>query len=131
MEHPEGIARTVCTKCRGPLYASGAFAGPSFVQGKLYCEPCAGRLRRRTRAALVAAGVLTLSGIGAGTVLAASHAVVPGASAWFLPFIAAAEYGVVFGGAIRWMKRRNVAAQRTADRLSAGDVGALAPSTSR
>ena len=120
MKRRELEANTICTGCRGPLYAPGAFAGPSFVQGKLYCEPCAARLRRRVRAALIGASALTLSAVGAGVVLAATHAVVPGPSAWLLPFVAIAEYGLIFGGAIHWMKRRNVAARRDLDRLPVG-----------
>jgi hypothetical protein len=108
----EREADQACTKCGGPLYAAGAFAGPSLLQGKAYCEPCAVRLRIRTRAALIGAAVLTLSGVGGGVVLAATHAVTVGAGGWLLPVAALAEYGLVFGGAIRWMKRRNASALR-------------------
>ena len=110
MNRHKHLSSTICTKCHGSLYAPQTFVGPSLVQGMLYCEPCAARLRLRTRAALIGAGALTLSGIGAGVMLAATHAVILGPGAWLLPFIAAAEYGLVFGGAIRWMKRRNAAA---------------------
>ena len=112
MKSRERKISDICTKCHGPLFASRAFAGPSLVQGKLYCEPCAARMRFRVRAALVGAAALTVSAIGAGIVLAVTNAPMLGSRVWSLPFIAAAEYGLVFGGGIFWMKRQNVAVLR-------------------
>ena len=70
-----------CGNCGGPLYAPGALAGPSLIQGHLICEPCAAKERRRLRRGLIAAvtiSTVTILGLAAVAVWCA----VP---AWFPP----------------------------------------------
>lgn len=97
-------ARDACARCGRPLYGSDAVGAPHRVQGKLVCGPCGRALRTRTLAATAGIGLLALSGVGA----ALGLAVVAGQTAGLL--VAGAivvEYGLLFGGAAWWMKRRN------------------------
>src|SRR5579862_3255897 len=48
-----------CGNCGGPLYAAGALAGPSLIQGHLVCEPCAVTERLRLRRGLIAVVTIT------------------------------------------------------------------------
>ena len=74
-----------CGNCAGPLYAPGAPAGPSLVQGHLLCEPCATKGRR------------SLSSVRT-----------PGSPC----SLHSSENPAIFGAAIAWMKER-IVAQRT------------------
>ncbi|MFN8582668.1 MAG: hypothetical protein U0163_17040 [Gemmatimonadaceae bacterium] len=104
-----------CGNCGGPLYAPGAMAGPSLLQGHLVCEPCAAKERRDLKRSLVAAG-----GITASTVLALAAVAIwapsqLGAHPWIPAIATALEYPVLFAGAVAWMKRAN---RRAAERLA-------------
>lgn len=111
-----------CGRCDGPLYAPGALAGPSLVQGHLVCELCAAKERRTLRGSLIAAG--TITGVGVLT-LAAVAIWAPaqlGSHPWVPAVATALTYPAIFGGAIAWMKRLN---RRAAQRLG------LQPGSSR
>lgn len=117
-----------CGSCGGPLYAPGTLAGPSLLQGRLLCEPCAGKERRTLRGSLIAAATIT------GVTVVALSAVAIGAPAHlgshpWVPVIATVlTYPAIFGGAIAWMKRLN---RRAAERLGlqpgASGVGLPSP----
>jgi hypothetical protein len=103
-----------CGQCGGPLYAPGAVAGPSLLQGHLVCEPCAAKERRSLTRSLIAAGSITLSTV---VTLAAVAIWAPsqlGSHPWIPAIATALEYPVLFAGAVAWMKRSN---RRTAQRL--------------
>ena len=103
-----------CGHCGGPLYASGASAGPSLLQGHLICEPCAAKERRTLRGSLIAAA--TITGVGVLT-LAAVAIWAPaqlGSHPWVPVVATVLTYPAIFGGAIAWMKRLN---RRAAQRL--------------
>jgi len=103
-----------CGQCGGPLYASGAAAGPSLLQGHLICEPCAARERRSLRDSLIAAA--TITGVGVLT-LAAVAIWAPaqlGSHPWVPVVATVLTYPAIFGGVIAWMKRLN---RRAAQRL--------------
>lgn len=103
-----------CGHCGGPLYVSGALAGPSLVQGHLICEPCAAKERRTLRGSLIAAA--TITGVGVLT-LAAVAIWAPaqlGSHPWVPAVATALTYPAIFGGAVAWMKRLN---RRAAQRL--------------
>jgi hypothetical protein len=103
-----------CGNCGGSLYAPGAFAGPSLLQGHLVCEPCAAMERRSLRRSLIAAvsitavGVLTLAAVA---IWAPSQL---GSHPWIPAVATVLTYPAIFGGAIAWMKRAN---RRAAQRL--------------
>lgn len=103
-----------CGNCDGPLYAPGALAGPSLLQGHLICEPCAAKERRNLRRGLIAA--VTISTV---TVLALAAVAVwapyqLGSHPWIPVVAGCLEYPALFAGAIAWMKRAN---RRAAHRL--------------
>ena len=103
-----------CGNCDGPLYAPGALAEPSLVQGHLVCEPCAAKERRALRGSLMAAA--TITGVGVLT-LAAVAIWAPaqlGSHPWVPVLATVLTYPAIFGGAIAWMKRLN---RRAAERL--------------
>lgn len=103
-----------CGNCGGPLYAPGALAGPSLLQGHLICEPCAARERRSLRRGLIAAvtiSALTVLALAAVAVWAPSQL---GSHPWIPAAAASLEYPALFAGAIAWMKRAN---RRAAHRL--------------
>jgi hypothetical protein len=103
-----------CGNCNGPLYAPGALAGPSLVQGQLICEPCAAKERRTLRGSLIA--VATITGVGV-LALAAVAIWAPaqlGSHPWVPVVATVLTYPAIFGGAIAWMKRLN---RRAAQRL--------------
>lgn len=103
-----------CGNCDGPLYAPGALAGPSLIQGHLICEPCAAKERRRLRRGLIAAvtiSTVTVLGLAAVAVWAPSQL---GSHPWIPVAAASLEYPALFAGAIAWMKRAN---RRAAHRL--------------
>ena len=117
-----------CGSCNGPLYAPGALAGPSLVQGHLVCEPCAAKGRRTLRGSLVAAATIT-----GGTVLSLAAVAIwapaqLGSHPWVPVVATALTYPAIFGGAIAWMKRLN---RRAAQRLGlqAGSSRAGLPSS--
>lgn len=120
--------RERCADCAGELYAPRAFAGPSLVQGRLVCEPCAVKRRRRFRVALILAAGITGGAVlsMAGVALLAPSLLGPGA--WLYVAGVAVEYGAVFGGALAWMKRAN---RKAALRLGgmSDDVDRLAPAS--
>lgn len=96
-----------CGNCDGPLYAPGALAGPSLVQGHLICEPCAAKERRRLRRGLIAAvtiSAVTILALAAVAVWAPSQL---GSHPWIPVAAAIIEYPALFAGAIAWMKRAN------------------------
>ena len=100
-----------CGHCAGALYAAPTYEPPHLVQGIQTCAPCARQGRRRIAIALGAAAALTGLAVVGGTAIAATSALGPASAA--APALLLAEYGVVFGGAVMWMKRQNrVAAQR-------------------
>jgi hypothetical protein len=101
-----------CGNCGGPLYAPGALAGPSLLQGHLICEPCAATERRRLRRGLIAA--VTISAV---TVLALAAVALwapaqLGSHPWIPVAAASLEYPALIAGAIAWMKRANHRAAR-------------------
>jgi hypothetical protein len=101
-----------CGNCGGPLYAPGALAGPSLVQGHLICEPCAAKERRRLRRGLIAAvaiSTVTILALAAVAVWAPSQL---GSHPWLPVAAASLEYPALFAGAIAWMKRANRRAAR-------------------
>ena len=103
-----------CGNCGGSLYAPGALAGPSLIEGHLVCEPCAAKERRRLGRNLIAAAgitVLTALTLAAVTVWAPSEL---GSHPWIPAVATALVYPAIFGGAIAWMKRAN---RRAAQRL--------------
>lgn len=114
-----------CGKCGGPLYAPGAVAGPSLLQGHLVCEPCAATERRGLTRSLIAASGIT------GTVVVALAAVAIwaspqlGAHPWIPAVATAVTYPAIFIGAVAWMKRAN---RRAARRLGLEPLSSLSPS---
>jgi len=103
-----------CGRCGGPLYAPGAVAGPSLLQGHLVCEPCAVKERRSLTRSLIAAASIT----GVTVVALAGVAIwAPsqlGSHPWIPALTTLLEYPAIFGGALVWMKRAN---RRAAHRL--------------
>jgi hypothetical protein len=100
--------------CGRPLYAPGAEAGPSLVQGHLVCEPCARKERRRLIRSLIAAVGITGStvlGLAAVAVWSPSQL---GSHPWTPVLATVFAYPPLFAGALVWMKRAN---RRTAQRL--------------
>ncbi|MFN8573744.1 MAG: hypothetical protein U0132_16935 [Gemmatimonadaceae bacterium] len=117
-----------CGNCNGPLYASGAMAGPSLVQGHLVCEPCAANERRTLSGSLVAAGAITgaaVLGLAAVAVWAPAEL---GTHPWVPVVATVLTYPAIFGGAVAWMKRLN---RRAAERLGLqpGASNAVLPSS--
>jgi membrane protein implicated in regulation of membrane protease activity len=103
-----------CGNCGGPLYAPGALAGPSLLQGHLICEPCAAKERRSLRRGLIAAitiAAVTILALAAVALWAPSQL---GSHPWVPVAAASLEYPALFAGAIAWMKRAN---RRAAHRL--------------
>jgi hypothetical protein len=111
-----------CGNCNGPLYAPGAFAGPSLVQGQLICEPCAAKERRTLRGSLLAAATITGVGVLALAAVAMWAPAQLGSHPWVPVVATVLTYPAIFGGAIVWMKRLN---RRAAERLG------LQPASSR
>ena len=115
-----------CGTCRGPLYASRAWAGPSLLEGHLICEPCAAKERRGVRRSLFVAvtvtalGVLALAGVA---IWAPSEL---GSHPGFPAIATVITYPTLFGGAVAWMKRAN---RRAAFRLGLPTSSALRAST--
>jgi hypothetical protein len=103
-----------CGNCNGPLYAAGALAGPSLVQGQLICEPCAAKERRTLRGGLIAAASITGVGVLALAAVAIWAPAELGSHPWVPAVATALTYPAIFGGAITWMKRLN---RRAAQRL--------------
>lgn len=101
-----------CGRCEGTLYAPHTGEGPSLVEGRLYCAPCAQQLRTRTRAALSLAaghvGLLALMMGGAGLAGDAAGLAVGAA--------AIAETSLLAGGAVYLMRRKNRTALRELER---------------
>jgi hypothetical protein len=111
-----------CGNCNGPLYAPGALAGPSLVQGQLICEPCAAKERGTLRGSLIAAATITDVAILALVAVAMWAPAQLGSHPWVPVVATALAYPAIFGGAIAWMKRLN---RRAAERLG------LQPGSSR
>jgi hypothetical protein len=103
-----------CGHCGGPLYVTGAFAGPSLIQGQLACAPCVRRSARRMGLAL---GATALLGSAVVIATALGAALNGGGAYWWFPAAAAGQYGLFVGGALTWMKRRN---RKAATALAAG-----------
>jgi len=123
-----------CGKCGGPLYAPGAAAGPSLLQGHLVCEPCAAKERRSLTRSLIAAGSITTLTVLALATVAIWAPSQLGSHPWIPVIATALEYLALFGGAVVWMKRANRrAAQRlglrTQPSLSARNDSTLAPTS--
>lgn len=96
-----------CGACGGPLYASRAWAGPSLLEGRLICEPCAAKQRRGVRRSLVAAVAITgvaVLGLAGVAIWAPSEL---GSHPWIPVIATVITYPAVFAGAIAWMKRAN------------------------
>lgn len=100
-------AADLCGHCASRLYAPRAFEGPSFVEGHFACAPCAAKSRRRFSAALATAAAITASGTVVGVVAVVTAGPTMGLVAWSAPMVAICELGLMFGGAVAWMKRRN------------------------
>ena len=111
-----------CGNCDGPLYAPGAEAGPSLLQGRLVCEPCAVKERRSLTRSLIAAGSITAVAVLALVTVAIWAPSQLGSHPWIPAIATAVQYPMIFGGAIAWMKRAN---RRAAHRL--GLTTALLP----
>ncbi len=96
-----------CGRCGGPLYAPGALAGPSLLQGHLICEPCAAKERRGVSRSLLLAGTITAAAIVtlAGVALWAPFEL--GSHPWIPVIATLVTYPAIFGGAVAWMKRAN------------------------
>ena len=108
--------------CGGPLYAPGALAGPSLLQGHLLCEPCAAKERRGLERSLIAAGSITgvtVLALATVAILAPSQL---GSHPWTPAIATLLEYPALFGGAVAWMKWAN---RRTAKRLGVGQQSSL------
>ncbi len=103
-----------CGNCDGPLYAPGALAGPSLLQGHLICEPCAAKERRNLRRGLIAA-VHDFDSDGSWHSLPSPCGRRTSWVPTLDPVVAGClEYPALFAGAIAWMKRAN---RRAAHRL--------------
>ena len=110
----------LCGDCGGALYVPQTFAGPSLVQGKLVCEKCAEKQRRKLKRALVTAALWT-GGVMASTALVAIASPASlGRLPWLVVAGVAVEYTAIFGGALAWMKRAN--------RRAAAELGIELPS---
>jgi hypothetical protein len=96
-----------CGNCGGPLYAAGAVAGPSLIQGQLICEPCAATERRSLRSGLIALVTITSVTVLALAGVALWAPSLLGAHPWVPVIAGAIEYPVLIAGAIAWMKRMN------------------------
>ncbi len=111
-----------CGQCGGPLYAPGALAGPSLLQGHLICEPCAAKERRGVSRSLLLAGSITAVAVLSLAAVALWAPFELGSHPW-LPVIATlVTYPAIFGGAVAWMKRAN---RRAALRLGVPPDAAL------
>ncbi|HKV76418.1 MAG TPA: hypothetical protein VJN95_18000 [Gemmatimonadales bacterium] len=110
-----------CGQCAGPLYAPGALAGPSLLQGHLICEPCAAKERRGASRSLVLAGTITAGAVVALAGVALWAPAELGSHPWIPVIATLVTYPAIFGGAVAWMKRAN--------RLAALRLG-LAPDSS-
>lgn len=103
-----------CGNCGRTLYAPGAAAGPSLVQGHLVCEPCARNERRRLIRSLIAAvGIIGSTALGLAAVAIWSPSQL-GSHPWTPLLATVVTYPPLFAGALVWMKRAN---RRTAQRL--------------
>ena len=96
-----------CGKCGGHLYAPGALAGPSLLQGHLICEPCAARERRSLARSLIAAVSITASTVLGLAALAIWSPAQLGVHPWTPMVATVLLYPALFAGAIAWMKRAN------------------------
>ena len=103
-----------CGNCGGPLYAPGALAGPSLVQGQMICEPCAANERRRLGRSLIAAATITGVAVLALAAVAVWTPSQLGSHPWVPVAATVLAYPAIFGAAIAWMKRAN---RRAAHRL--------------
>jgi hypothetical protein len=93
-----------CGHCAGALYAAPHYEPPHLVQGIQTCAPCARQGRRRLAMALGGAAALTGLAVVGGTAIAATSALGPVSEV--APALLLAEYGMVFGGAVVWVKRQ-------------------------
>ena len=103
-----------CGSCGKSLYAPGAFAGPSLIQGHLVCEPCAAKGRRSLTRSLIAAVSITAVTVVTLTAVAIWAPSELGSHPWIPVVATVLEYPAIFAGAIAYMKRAN---RRAAQRL--------------
>jgi hypothetical protein len=103
-----------CGRCAGTLYAPNTGEGPSLVEGRLYCAPCAAHLRTRTRVALS----LAAGHVGLLALLVGGASIGGDASGLTVGLAAIAETSLFAGGAVYLMRRRNRKALRELERRS-------------
>lgn len=115
-----------CGKCGGPLYAPNAAVGPSLIEGRLVCEPCASKERRALARSLIAAASITGATVLALVAVAVWAPSELGSHPWIAPVATALTYPPIFAGAIAWMKRAN---RRAAERLGLQPTATLSAST--
>jgi len=115
-----------CGTCGGPLYAPNAAVGPSLLEGRLVCEPCASKERRALARGLIAAASITGSTVLALAAVAVWAPSELGSHPWIAPVATALTYPPIFAGAIAWMKRAN---RRAAERLGLQSTTTLSAST--
>lgn len=111
-----------CGTCGGPLYASGAGAGPSLLEGHLICELCAAKERRGLQRSLVAAVTITGVAVVALAGVAIWFPSELGSHPWIPALATVVTYPALFGGAAAWMKRLN---RRAARRLGVAPHASL------